>query len=194
MTSPGWVFQNFLQYFEKYSDPESMLWFQTVGQTLPHLAQLSPHTLEKHPLVSTNGVFLLIFLLSFPFSSSCGILGGLSSEQAADRRQRTPALQSVPEECAAVLPGAGWLGRRELCPDHPLAAGLVTHGLQPGCPRTARVGHLIFHPGYRLCQYGSHDCALGPLHVPGQCGTDLVRGKNWAHMSQASCTSASRGC
>lgn len=194
MTSPGWVFYNFPQDFEKYSDPEFMLWFQTVGQTLPHLAQLSSHMLEKHPLVSTKRVFLLIFLYPFLFFSSCSILGGFTSEQAADWRQRTPTLQSVPAECAAALPGAGGLGCCELCPDHPLAAGLVTHGLQPGCPRTARVGHLIFHHGYWLCQYGSHDCALGPLHVPGQCGTDLVSGKNWAHVSQACCTSAFRGC
>ena len=125
-----------------------------------------------------------MFLLS-SFPSSCGILGGLPSEQAADWRQGTAALQSVPEECAAALPWASQLGNRELCPHRPLAAGLVSHGLQPGCAGSSRPGHLLFHPGLRLCQYGSHGCSLGPLHIPGQRGADLVRGKDGAPIMQA---------
>ena len=109
--------------------------------------------------------------------SSCGILGGLPSEQAADRRQGTAALQGVPAERAAALRRASQLGCPELCPHRPLAAGLVSHGCQPGRPGSPWSGHLLIHPGLWLRQYGPHGCTLGPLHVPGQRGTDLVRGR-----------------
>lgn len=108
---------------------------------------------------------------------SCGFLGGLPSEQAADRRQGTTALQGVPAERAAALWRARQLGRPELRPHCPLAAGLGADGCQPGRPGPPRAGHLLIHPGLRLCQHGPHGCAMGPLHVPGQRGTDLVRGR-----------------
>uniref|UniRef100_A0A7N5JCT1 Lipase maturation factor n=1 Tax=Ailuropoda melanoleuca TaxID=9646 RepID=A0A7N5JCT1_AILME len=108
-----------------------------------------------------------------------GVPGGFPSEQAADRRPGPAALPHVPEERAAVFSGPSRLGRRELRANRALAAGLVTHGLQPGRPRTSRVGRLIFRPGHRLCQYGAHGHSLGSLHVPGQRGTDLVIVLGW---------------
>ena len=124
--------------------------------------------------------------------SSCGILGGLPSEQAADRRQGTAALQGVPAERAAALRRASQLGCPELRPHHPLAAGLVSHGCQPGRPGSPRAGHLLVHPGLRLRQYGPHGCTLGPLHVPGQRGTDLVRGR-MGHLGWGTVTRGPRG-
>lgn len=109
-------------------------------------------------------------------SSSCGVLSGFPPEQTADRRQGTAALQSVPEECTAVLPGPGRLGRTELCAHCALAAGLVSHGREPGRPRASGAGHLGLCAGHRLRQLASHGCALDPLHVPGQRGTGLVSG------------------
>ena len=85
-------------------------------------------------------------------------------------------MQDVPAERAAALRGASQLGRPELRPHRPLATGLVSHGCQPGRPGSPWAGHLLVHPGLRLRQYGPHGCPLGPLHVPGQRGTDLVRG------------------
>lgn len=131
----------------------------------------APHVRE----VSADGWAPAHTALSF-LPSSCGILGGLPSEQAADRRQGTAALQAVPTKRAAALRRARQLGRPELRPHRALAAGLVSDGCQPGRPGPPRAGHLLVHPGLRLRQYGPHGCALGPLHVPGQRGTDLVRG------------------
>uniref|UniRef100_A0A8D1T665 Lipase maturation factor n=1 Tax=Sus scrofa TaxID=9823 RepID=A0A8D1T665_PIG len=101
-----------------------------------------------------------------------GLLGGLPAEQAADWRQGAAALQGLPEARAAALPRAR-LGRRQLHPHRPLAAGLDSHGLQPGRPGAPRAGHLLFRLGLRLCQHGPHGCSLAPLHVPGQRGADL---------------------
>uniref|UniRef100_A0A7N5JVW7 Lipase maturation factor n=1 Tax=Ailuropoda melanoleuca TaxID=9646 RepID=A0A7N5JVW7_AILME len=126
---------------------------------------------------------VVAFYCSSPPTGGCslsrGVPGGFPSEQAADRRPGPAALPHVPEERAAVFSGPSRLGRRELRANRALAAGLVTHGLQPGRPRTSRVGRLIFRPGHRLCQYGAHGHSLGSLHVPGQRGTDLVIVLGW---------------
>lgn len=109
--------------------------------------------------------------------SSCGILGGLPSEQAADWRQGTAAVQGrtcsvqrhferrVSWDALSYAPTILWLLDWSHMDANLDALALLGLGISSFILKMLR-----------LRQYGPHGCPLGHSTCPGQRGTDLVRG------------------